>query len=440
MELSRLVRACGCVVLVLGSLCVAASAQMPPAEKKDAGDFEKLVEIFAPPGFPSIKGKAWVTVEIGPANWSLETEGWLIEDGKTEITILEFDGEIHTLRKPVAGEERVKFKEDADGTVHGNIFDKAHRGVAWKVQAEDFGAKSKKFLADGLPKDTEVDDPNDINFVSRALNKQFEGWNHVVDSARYADVAHQLGQHTHAADLYAHALKAHQKYAGPDTVRAQEYKVFHLFVAERIGLGFRNRAIYDGHDSTSRKELKKQWERIAAIPFHQYRDEAKEMAKHYQSLIDEDAQWVQPDAKSFEKLTTEQKVAYWIYHLRDLDVGQWSDPGTCLVLYPHFAGIGNAEKERPNAAVELQKLGMAAVPQLIALLNDALPTRCKGHWRSYWPDGHYLLRYGDCCQQIFVGITGQPNYRGSYPIQDGAGKRCKEDAEKWWREYQEKKK
>lgn len=89
--------------------------------------------------------------------------------------------------------------------------------------------------------------------------------------------------------------------------------------------------------------------------------------------------------------------------------------------------------------MELKKLGMAAVPNIIAHLDDGRPTRCKGHWRSYWPDGHYLLRYGDCCQQIFEAITGKTIHTsGGYPMQDGNGKKCKERAELWWQNYQKK--
>ena len=127
-------------------------------------------------------------------------------------------------------------------------------------------------------------------------------------------------------------------------------------------------------------------------------------------------------------MTEDQKVAYWLYHLRDLAVGQWSDPGRCYVLAPSFFGVNDRDTKHPNAAMELKKLGLVALPQLIAHLDDARPTRCKGHWRSYSPDGQYLLRYGDCCQQIFESITGK-TIASDYPIQDGKGQECKENAQ-----------
>ena len=226
------------------------------------------------------------------------------------------------------------------------------------------------------------------------------------------------------------------------TLGTENIDELHIFVANGIASGRRNGAIFAGHGGTSRKELQKSWEEIAAIPYHQYRDEAKEMARHYQGLLEEDRGWVEPNADALAKMTAEQKVAYWLYHLRDLDVGQFSDPGWCYVLSELNVVFGVLDKKKPNAAVELEKLGMAAVPQLIAHLDDARPTRCKGHWRSYWPEDHYLLRYGDCCQQIFESITRRHLFKAKLrtpiPIQDNKGKECKENAERRWQDYQKK--
>ena len=438
MQLRPFVRLCCSVSLLLGFLYLAAAAQTSPADNKDAqpGDFERLAEIFGPPGSPSIKGKTWVAVDTGPENWPSELHGWLIEDGAKDILLLDWYGDLYTLRKPASDEKRPKIQEEKDGGLLWSTIQEADCSVVWKVRAEDYNAKSRKFLAQGLPKD------RDANNAWEGVSQRFGLADHVVDATRFAHYAYQLGQKAHAADLHAHARVAHEKYADRYIVGRERAEAIHLFVADRIASTYRNVAICSAHGGTSRRELQKQWERIAAIPHHKYRNEAKAMSKHYQTLLEEDARWVEPDAKAFAKMTTDQKIAYWLYHLRDLDVGQWSDPGSCYVLGRFGFGFGNAEKEKPNAAVALRKLGMAAVPQLIAHLDDARPTRCKGHWRSYWPEGHYLLRYGDCCQQVFESITGHTIFRGtttvSYPIHDGKQKQCKEKAEKWWQEYQEK--
>ncbi len=101
-------------------------------------------------------------------------------------------------------------------------------------------------------------------------------------------------------------------------------------------------------------------------------------------------------------------------------------------------------KNKPNPAHELKKLGIAAVPLVIAHLDDTRPTRCKGHWRSQAPEGYYLLRYCDCCQQIFEAITGHTIFKGRTTVSSPANgckeKECKARAERWWRDYQRKNK
>lgn len=421
----------GCGAWLLpGLLCTAMLAQDPPTQNKDTGSFDRLAEIFGRPGTSGIQGKAWVIVDRGPANAPVELRGWLIEDGTKEITLLDWHGNLHKLRKPAGDEKRPELKVMKDGSTPLNAFFQADRSVAWKVMEADYSAWCKKFLTDGLPGDK----ANPGLFSD--IKERFGLADHIVDSARYAHFANQLGQKELAAALHAHALGGYAKYARRYILGSQEQRAFHGFVAERIASRWRNDAIFSGHRGTPRKELRDQWERIAAIPHHQYRAEATAMARLYQNLIDEDARWEEPDAKDLAKMTTEQRVGYWLHHLRDLDIGQFSDPGRCYVLVDF--DFANEKRGLPNAAIELKKLGLAAVPQLIAHLDDSRPTRCKGHWRSYWPEMHYLLSYGDCCLQILESITGESIFRDAQlprtPIPDGEGRLRKEKAEKWWQE------
>ncbi len=438
MLLPRIVQPCCSISLLFGFICFAATADLRSGEANDPQPavFERLAEVFTPPGTPDIKGKPWVVVDTGPANCPSELSGWLIEDRAQGIVLLDWYGELHKLRKPATAERRPAIKEEKDGGFLLSTIQAADHSVAWKIRAEDYAAKSKKFLADGLPRDKDIKD------VFGMVNQRFGLAGHVVGAARYAQFAYRLGQKEHAAELYAHARKAQEEYANRYLGGFEKPAPLYVFVADQIASSRSNGAVYSAHNGTPRKELLKEWEQIAAIPHHTHRDEAKAMVKHYQSLLEEDARSVEPEAGGVAKLTTEKKVAYWLYHLRDLDVGQWSDPGHCRVFGDFGFALTDEEKKRPNPAVELKKLGMAAVPQLIAHLDDPRPTRCEGHWRSYWPEDHYLLRYGDCCQQIFESITGHAIFQEtttvSYPIHDGEGKRCKEKAEKWWLDYQRK--
>lgn len=386
-----------------------AAAQIQSAEGKvpQATDnrFKCLADIFGRPALPSIKGKSWVAVDRGPANWPFELNGWMIEDAAKEILIVDWYGESHRLRKPAADEKRPRINEEDGGFLFSTIRD-ADRSAAWKVEAEDYNAKSKKFLADGLPNDKDGSDIYD------SVRQRFGLADHIVDSARYAHFAFQFAHREHAEQLYAHTLEGYKKYSERYFVAIQDPpKNLQTFVADRIVSGSKNAAVHAAHGGTPRKDLQEQWERIAAIPHHQYREQAKEMANYYRSLLEEDARWTEPDAETFANMNSDQKIAYWLYHLRDLDVGQWSDPGSCHVLGSF--SFGNRDESKPNAAIELRKFGMVAVPHLISHLDDARPTRCKGHWRSYWPELHHLLRYQDAAIQILNDLLPAPFYHGS---------------------------
>jgi hypothetical protein len=367
----------------LGLHWVGAAAQTPPAQDKDPGAFGPLAEIFALPGAPSIKGKPWVAVDTGPANAKRDLEGWLIEDGPKDLVLFDWYGETHRLRKPGPDEKRPRIKEEKDGGIPWSAFVEADRSVAWKVRAEDYNAKSKKFLADGLPRYT--GGTGAFGFV----NQRFGLAHHVVDLARYAHFAHQLGQEQHAADLYAHAVEAYKKYAESYLHGSERRAPLHVFVTDRMASEYLNAAVASGHRGAPRKELLARWERVAPIPYHQYRDEARAMVKHYRNLLDEDARWVEPDAAALAKLSTERRVAYWLYHLRDLDVGQWTDPGMCCVFSPGFGfDLGNREKKKPNARrghasggrVALRKADDAAGVAEVAALRDDGPS--PGQYRS----------------------------------------------------------
>ena len=57
------------------------------------------------------------------------------------------------------------------------------------------------------------------------------------------------------------------------------------------------------------------------------------MIADYDSLLAEDAVWSEPTEAEFDRLTSEGKARYWLHHLRDANVKQFSDPGRCLVTW-----------------------------------------------------------------------------------------------------------
>src|SRR5262249_17981667 len=140
-------------------------------------------------------------------NWSSKTHGWLIEDSPKEITVLDWYGELHKLRKAAADEKRPKIEEEKGGGILLSKAQGADYSVAWRGRREDVAAETKKFLADGLPKDEDGGD------IFAGVRDRFGLAGHAVEAARFAHYAHLLGDQAQAAALYVHARKAQKKYS-----------------------------------------------------------------------------------------------------------------------------------------------------------------------------------------------------------------------------------
>jgi len=99
--------------------------------------------------------------------------------------------------------------------------------------------------------------------------------------------------------------------------------------------------------------------------------------------------------------------------------------------YRQAAVLGATESPRTESlrAWEL----VARIP-----FHDSRPTRSVALANRFSSDPWHVLRYGDCCPQIFQEITGHTIYRYQYPMRDDKGKQCKAEAERWWAEYQRK--
>jgi hypothetical protein len=390
-----------------------------------------IFEVFHP---GSVKGKRWVRIEVSSGGWDWKEEGWLIEDGKDSVVVLSAQGTPHTFRKPAPGERRPK--REGKRILRGD--DSATEpDTAWDIQSGSFPAFCKQFLKKGIPERKESDGADGVFrfFADRSEQEAV-----IIDGCRYAVWARQVGDNDLARNLYALASRAHKKYAS--TYIAEDAKDLHRLIADKLAADYRTRAISAAHSGAARAEVLKTWEIPASIPYHSERDQARTMVEGYRSLITEDKVWKEPAPEALAKMTSAQKAAYWMYHLRDADAYQTSDPGHCDVVSDRSFFSARRSEKKPNPAAELVKLGTDALPLVIAHLDDTRPTRCQGHWRSFAPDSYYLLRYCDCCQQIFEAITGRTIFESrttvSTPANDGKEKECKARAERWWRDHQRK--
>ncbi len=402
---------------------------------------QKLGAVFAPAGTPSFVGKRWVEVDTGPSNRVRTMEGWLIEDTPERILLLDFYGNRHPLRKPDADEQRQVLPTTLDGGILLDDLEDADYSVFWGLKDKDFDAKSQKFLADGPPK-PEEEDEGDRSNIFRGINqfnrRKSDGISQVMSAARFAYAAYVRGRKEHAIELYRYAEDRHREFMSSFVAEPRDLSDVLRFATHRIAESTRNGAVSNAHHGEARGKLLQAWQEVAAMPSNQYSEEAQQMVEGYVRLIDEDTKWEEPTKEELAKFTVPQQIDYWMYHLRDHDYGQWSDPGQCDV----FFNGGLPDEEKPNPAEELAKLGTAVVPTLIEHMEDLRPTRCKGHWRRFSPDYHTILRYGDCCQQIFERVTGERIYQRktttSYPTYDGSAADCKAKAQAWWDAYQKK--
>jgi hypothetical protein len=403
-------------------------ANRPRDPEQELAAVRELSTVFAAIDPVSVKDRRWVVVDTGPVGWKMIEEGWLVEEKADAIRVLSPWGVSRWLRKPRPGEQQPKVKE-GEGIAGSDLQSDKFEAV-WQIRTGDFHDLCRQRLKKGIPEEEEI--PEGVVTFDQGRG-HFAGI--TVETARYAVWAEQVDERQLALDLAALAARAHDMYSRRYSDAPSELP---QFVADRIASQFRSHAVGEAHRGAPRSALLVQWEAIARIPYHEHRDEAKRMVEGYKALIAEDAAWKEPPAETLGRMTTEQQVAYWLHHLRDADAGQTSSPGECDVLRTYSRR--NADK--PNPAAELQKLGIAAVPQLIAHLDDVRPTRCEGFWRWYWPDSYCLLCYGDCCQQIFESVTGHSIYdrrdTNGYPIKDGKAKECRARAEQWWRDYQRK--
>jgi hypothetical protein len=427
------------VVLTLGAVPTGTWSQSdekqpvaPLTGEEQKAELAKLREIFASVDKLPAKDARWVEVQAGPAKGKTWHKGWLLRESGAEIQLLTEDG-----RKETFGKKKLAAKRPPAEFTWSDV---------WAVRKADFAKYCRDFMAE---KKKVKDDPDEIG-VYRFQRERAAADAAVVDSSRLACWASAAGKEELARQLLKRAVDKLQERRSTYSGLPVSNKL-HQFVAGETfpHVQDNSSALLGERDQDPRKSRLQslEWNRaLAKIPYRADHDAIVRLIKQLESLIAEDKAWKEPTKEEFAKLSVKQKAAYWLYHLRNLNVTQTSSPGMCMVLtdtpFTFMQSQDLAKKGTPNPAVELKKLGYEVLPQIIAHLDDARPTRCVGFWRHYAPDSYYTLTYGDCCQQIFEAIALHSIYErtstSGYPMRDGLGKQCKQRAQRWWQEFQKK--
>jgi hypothetical protein len=422
------------IVLTVGASWSQAVAKKPAApltREQEKAELAKLREVFASVDKLPARDARWVEVQAGPARDKTWHKGWLLRESKVEIRLLTAGGRQTFDKRKLAGG-----KPAADFTWSD----------VWAVRDADFAKHCRDFLAEKKKEAKEY--PNEIG-VYRFYREKAEANAAVVDAARLACWASVTGRAGLAGQLLKRAADKLRERNATYIGRPAGNNV-HAFVADQTfpteRASSRLLAERKQDPRKARRLYYLEWNRaLARIPYRTDHAAVLREIKNLESLVAEDRAWKEPSKEELARMDVKQKAAYWLYHLRDLNVQQASNPGMCVVLTDSpwsFQSQDLAREGTPNPAVELKKLGYEVLPQVIAHLDDGRPTRCVGFWRDYAPDSYYTLTYGDCCQQIFEAIALHSIYDRSstngYPVRDGQGKQCQERAEKWWREFQRK--
>jgi hypothetical protein len=382
----------------------------------------KFAAVFDAVGLNAAIQPPFVVVECGPSGSALKIEGWLIRDEPDRIAVFECSGAIEVLRRPAASETRPKLSKGqalswAEAT-------SPQSRAAWAITLGDFEAHCKSFLKKGLPKPGKAGPYRPLHIMEMEIEDV------LMSGCILGYGANRKGNPKLSRELFSLAAAAHDRLSMHPLGAERNFQ--QQFV-NRIADRMRWSAIADANRGAPREDLLLIWEIIAKLPVESTAREAKVLVEGYQSLIQEDRVWQEP--KWYGTLSVEQRTSYWIYRLRDLDDSMYDDSGlvsstgrvTPLRILQDFF-LPQPAPRKVNPAQELKKLGKAALPAIIAHLDDTRPTRTSS-----------LLRYGDCCQQIFEAITNHSIFEKSgdvYPVQAGEEKVCKQRAEKWWAEQQ----
>ncbi len=381
---------------------------------------KKRLEVFDGLDLPNVPGKTFVVFNTGGAcyygggremrfQYAL---GWILSESEGEITLLENTLGVQTYKRAHALPEDWEKYKDAhpkDAPLPGDRVEVDYADFCKKYVAADvqsyFGAL-EHFSGGGMPHGVEAH-----LYARWAMQRKM--WRCAIELAALGEKS--IGQEQ------AQSLQK----GSPRTIEET--------LADSIASNLRWRVINEANAGTARTDLLATWKRIGGLPPHEWTAEANGMVGAYESLLAEDEAWrdIEPDALS--KLPPEEQATYWMHRLRDHDAMQMMQPGECDVL-----GGWGRQDDSPNPADRLVELGWDAIPVVIAHLDDTRPTRCVGYWRNFAIDSYYLLRYADCCQQVFEAIAGVDIYDRSSTsgsmVRDGMAPRAKLAAEAWWEE------
>lgn len=137
--------------------------------------------------------------------------------------------------------------------------------------------------------------------------------------------------------------------------------------------------------------------------------------------------------KPLAEMTPDEQAAENIYQLRHLGDGLW----VMRPRYPFLSLEDRTGKETITPVHRLFDLDQAAVPRLIAALDDRSFTRCmESHFMG--PGRPAVMRVADVAQRILEHMSGRNFYGGKSSDGQPTKATTRQQAEAWWKEVQGK--
>lgn len=158
---------------------------------------------------------------------------------------------------------------------------------------------------------------------------------------------------------------------------------------------------------TPRPELLQKFRRLQRrFPKSEYAAAVAEKVKILEAMVTEDEQHARQreNGVPFDQLPKNEQITELIFQLRDQNGHQFSQPGSCDVLWTMDAGSLTGKGSSPGH--RLVEFGYDAILQLAAALSDQRLTRSVEFHRNFY-FSHTVLTVGDAAEQILEHIAGR---------------------------------
>jgi len=386
-------------VLMVLTLGVVLPRRLPAADEPGLPTREQLDRAFAwfdGLGFPSVKGRPFVTVSTGDADWFSEPPAKQF----IPAFLLEEKGETFVVL--TLGLEKAGYTKTPPGT------EPMEQVYYRKADLREWATSALDSLAAGT-------------FRDRPLGRRELGKN-----GRVFALARHCASHGHldlASRLCAHLLK--QSHAGTPIKDVVE-RDFEWFITRRA---------FDaqGDLSLSRPEVLERFRvYLRAFP-DEFPEACRKDMDLLEQMIKEDEEHARKQTKPLEKMTQQERIAELIWRLRDQRGYKFSNPGTVDFFVERYGQDPDTPK---FPASQLLDIGLDAVPRLVEAMTDTRFTRAMD------PDWGQDYRVGDCAWVILQEIAARDFGWDQTKTVDQVGKETIAAAQakvrKWLADFQKK--